>query len=203
MQTKIAFVLGNGISRKFIDPNLLKKYGSVYGCNALYREFAPDHLVAVDTKMIMEISDTKYNETHSVWSNENKLTRKTPNINIMKPNKGWSSGPTALLLASQHQNDLIYILGFDYVGLGDKQERVNNIYAGTKNYKNDYDRATYYGNWTRQTMMCANQHPRTKYIRVIGRQDSFIPDHLKDLQNFSHITLEDFRKNFKIKPIKS
>jgi hypothetical protein len=151
--------------------------------------------------MIMEITDKGFHLENNVWSNANKLTNKTPNINIMNPNKGWSSGPTAMLLASQHKHDLIYILGFDYVGLGEKHERVNNMYAGTKNYKSEHDRATYYGNWTRQTMMCANQFPRTKYVRIIGRQDSFIPDHLKDLQNFSHITLEDFRRNFKIKPV--
>ena len=54
-QEKIAFVLGNGVSRKSIDPHALKLHGKTYGCNALFRTFAPDYLVAVDTKMIMEI----------------------------------------------------------------------------------------------------------------------------------------------------
>ena len=31
-----AFVLGNGLSRSSIEPEELKKYGPVYGCNALY-----------------------------------------------------------------------------------------------------------------------------------------------------------------------
>ena len=43
-QEKIAFVLGNGLSRKPIDPHLLKQHGRIYGCNALYRTFAPDYL---------------------------------------------------------------------------------------------------------------------------------------------------------------
>lgn len=196
MTNKIAFVLGNGISRKHIDLHKLKKYGAIYGCNALYREFVPDHLVCVDTKMIIEVADAGYNKNYSVWSNENKLTRATPNINIMNPNKGWSSGPTAMLLASQHGYKEIYILGFDYVGLGSQQDRVNNLYAGSKNYKAVEARATYYGNWTRQTMMCANMFPATKYTRVIPNEDFFIPDYLKGLQNFSHQSIEIFQKNF-------
>ena len=55
----IAFVLGNGISRKHIPLEPLRAHGKIYGCNALYRDFAPDHLVAVDTKMIIEISDKR------------------------------------------------------------------------------------------------------------------------------------------------
>ena len=196
MTKKIAFVLGNGTSRKSINLQKLKQHGTVYGCNALYREFAPDHLVCVDTKMIIEISDVGYNNTYSVWSNPNKLTKNTSNINIMNPNKGWSSGPTAMLLASQHNHNEVYLLGFDYVGLGSEKEKVNNIYAGTKNYKRTEDRATYYGNWTRQTMMCSNLFPRTKYTRIIPEEDFFIPDYLKGLQNFSHQTTEIFKKNF-------
>lgn len=196
MAKKIAFVLGNGTSRKEINHHNFKKYGTVYGCNALFREFAPDHLVCVDTKMITEISTTQYHTKHNVWSNRNKLTERTPGIKIMEPNKGWSSGPTALLLASQHGHKVIYIMGFDYVGLGEQNELVNNVYAGTKNYKGVNDRATYYGNWQRQTMMCINQFPKTKYYRILKSMNDYIPDHLKDLTNLSHITVDDFAKNF-------
>jgi hypothetical protein len=196
MANRTAFVLGNGTSRKEINNQKLKNYGVVYGCNALYREFAPDHLVCVDTKMITEINDAQYQHKHNVWSNRNKLTERTPNVKIMDPNKGWSSGPTALLLASQHGYKTIYILGFDYVGIGEDKEFVNNIYAGSKNYKGTKDRATYYGNWQRQTMMCINQFPKTKYYRILKSMNDYIPDHLKDLTNLSHITVDDFAKNF-------
>lgn len=196
MTNKIAFVLGNGTSRKDINHHNLKRYGTVYGCNALFREFAPDHLVCVDTKMVTEINDAQYQHKHNVWSNRNKLTERTPGIKIIDPNKGWSSGPTALMIASQHGHKVIYIMGFDYVGIGEQQEKVNNIYAGTKNYKGVNDRATYYGNWQRQTMMCINQFPKTKYYRILKSMNDYIPDHLKDLTNLSHITVDDFAKNF-------
>lgn len=195
MTDKIAFVLGNGTSRKCINPHDLKSKGTVYGCNALYREFAPDHLVCVDTKMIIELSEKEYQLHYNVWSNSNKLTQRTPGIKLINPNKGWSSGPTAMLLASQHAHQEIYILGFDYLGIGPKNETVNNVYAGTRNYKAKNDRATYYGNWQRQTMMCANTYPKTKYYRVI-EEGGYIPDQLRDIPNLKHITIEMFLKNF-------
>mgnify|MGYP000529900531 CR=1 FL=1 len=47
-QGKMCFVLGNGTSRKSIDLPKLAMCGKIYACNAVYRTFAPDYLVAVD-----------------------------------------------------------------------------------------------------------------------------------------------------------
>ena len=57
-------MLGNGTSRKSIRLESTKTKGTVYGCNALYREFDPDYLVAVDTKMILEINKAGYQHRH-------------------------------------------------------------------------------------------------------------------------------------------
>ena len=46
-----AFCLGNGPSRKSFDLEILKTFGTVIGCNAIYRDFTPDILVANDSKM--------------------------------------------------------------------------------------------------------------------------------------------------------
>lgn len=195
---KIAFVLGNGISRKTINHAGLKRYGTIYGCNALYREFVPDHLIAVDTKMIKEIIGTNYHLTNKVWTNPNRFTREFPQLNLFNPNLGWSSGPSALNLASNHSFNLIYILGFDYIGLGNKNELVNNVYAGTFNYKNINDRATYFGNWTRQTSICIKKNPNIKYIRVVEDINSFVPDTLVGLNNLTHLTVDKFKNRFNI-----
>ena len=57
--TKV-FVLGNGESRKSFNLDILKKQGSIYGCNALYRDFAPDTLVCVDGGMQHEVYASGY-----------------------------------------------------------------------------------------------------------------------------------------------
>ena len=68
----IAFVLGNGTSRSSIPLNPLRKFGTIYACNAVYREFKPDYLVAVDTKMVNEIVQHRYQLEGQVWTNYNK-----------------------------------------------------------------------------------------------------------------------------------
>lgn len=194
-----AFVLGNGTSRQSIPLEPLKQYGMVYGCNALYREYEPHYLVAVDAKMVLEIAKTNWQKTHKVYTNHNKNFKDIPNLNILNPSKGWSSGPTALDLATEHGHENIYILGFDFkgtTGTGDNRDRVNNIYAGTFNYKKKTDPATYYGNWERQTGIIMQRNSKTRYIRVVQDEDIFIPKSLKSFTNLTHITVEEFVKRF-------
>jgi hypothetical protein len=189
-----AFVLGNGTSRRFINPTELKIFGNIYGCNALYRTFAPHYLVAVDTKMILEINKSGYQNKHEVWTNPNKAYQKMQNFNYFNPSKGWSSGPTALWLASQHGYETIYILGFDYKGL-DEGKRFNNIYADTVNYKKSQDGATFFGNWLRQTKSVIQENKKIHYVRVIA-PDNYQPDELNNFDNFSTITVENFQRIF-------
>jgi hypothetical protein len=193
---KIAFVLGNGTSRKPINPEELSQHGKTYGCNALYRTFAPDYLVAVDVKMIFEINKYKYQNNNEVWTNPNKSYSQIKNLNFFHPSKGWSSGPTALWLASEHGYNTIFILGFDYRGLGEGK-KVNNIYADTMNYKKSTDSATYFGNWLRQTSNVIKSCPNTNFVRVIA-PDNYIPEELNKFNNLKHIFVEDFQKMFNL-----
>ena len=64
---QIAFVLGNGLSRQGIDCQELSKIGKIYGCNALYRTFMPDYLVAIDVKMVLEINKTGFQKKND-WA---------------------------------------------------------------------------------------------------------------------------------------
>ena len=43
-----AVCLGNGQSRQGLDLKKMKDYATVIGCNAIYRDFTPDILVALD-----------------------------------------------------------------------------------------------------------------------------------------------------------
>jgi hypothetical protein len=194
---KIAFVIGNGNSRRSISLHPLKKHGRIYGCNALYRDFDPDILVAVDTKMILELNKARYQHRVPVWTNPNKSYAKMNGFNFFVPSKGWSSGPTALWKASEDGFEEIYILGFDYQGVGENYELVNNIYAGTINYKSTHDRATYYGNWLNQTVTTIQKNLKKRYIRVIEDR-GFVPKEFSNLPNITHISVEDFKKIFDI-----
>lgn len=192
-----AFVLGNGTSRSFLEPNSIKPYGPIYGCNALYRTFDPDYLVCVDAKMILEINKAGYqNKNPQVWTNPNRAYTKMKNLNLFSPSKGWSSGPTALWLASQHGHQRIYILGFDYRGLEDGK-KFNNMYADSYNYKKSSDGATFFGNWLRQTVSVVQQHKNIQYFRVI-QPDNYCPEELNKFDNFKNIYVDEFQKMFSL-----
>ena len=64
------FVLGNGPSRKNIDPSKLD--GTVIGCNACYRDFTPDVICATDAGIMSDIIESGYNGqcyfTHNSWN---------------------------------------------------------------------------------------------------------------------------------------
>ena len=184
---KRAFVLGNGRSRLAINCENLKKYGTVYACNAIYRDFLPDHLVAVDVKMVLELVENNVLDRVPVYTNFNNRFKDIPKLNVFQPSKGWSSGPTALWLASNHGYDEIYILGFDYQGL-ENNKKVNNVYAGTPNYKKEHEPATFYGNWLRQTEMTLKEFAGVKYFRV-GNDMNFNPGlRVENLVNIDYPT---------------
>ena len=50
-----AVCLGNGQSRQGLDLQKMKDYATVIGCNAIYRDFTPDILVALDSRISHEI----------------------------------------------------------------------------------------------------------------------------------------------------
>ena len=61
------FVIGNGASRKNVNLDILKQHGKIIGCNALYRDFTPDHLFANDSIILHEILSSDYPKHHEVF----------------------------------------------------------------------------------------------------------------------------------------
>jgi hypothetical protein len=186
----IAFVLGNGVSRQDIDPAELQAHGPVYGCNAIYRTFSPDYLVAVDPRMVHEICKTGYQIKNKLWTNYQKSYDIYENINYFDPMRGWSSGPSALWLATLHEYSEIYILGFDYVGLH-HGIKVNNIYVDTPNYKQSYEEATFYGNWLKQTKIVFRENKKVTFNRIID-EGGFNPKEFTSSPNYKSIHKKDF-----------
>lgn len=192
MKANTAFVIGNGVSRSAIDLNLLKKHGTVYACNAVYRDYNPDYLIAVDPKMVFEINESQYQHKYNnVWTNKHSRFENLNGFNYFEKSLGWSSGPTALNLASEHKNNIIYMLGFDYMGI-DNGKLYNNVYANTKNYMNKTDRATYYHNWLRQTEDVFRKNQQIKYCRII-LPDNLQTHKLNSFVNYSTMLVDDFR----------
>ena len=105
-QKEKALVVGNGESRKRIDLNLFNRdKWEIYGCNALYRDFNPDHLVIIDDVMRKEFELEKvrsfYNMPKYIYFVED----------IIEYEPMISAGCAALLIAMRHHSE-IDLIGF-------------------------------------------------------------------------------------------
>jgi hypothetical protein len=180
-----AFVIGNGPSRKPIDLKKLKKHGVTFGCNALYRDFTPDYLIANDKPMQDEILRAKpdcrlaFRATRSAQKQFSGVyyypSRKGP------PN---NSGYYALYFACKQGFRNIYLLGFDFQHPQSKQ--VENLYRGTANYKSSprYRTDTEVG-----MQQLIDLNPHITVTRVIDEALSY------PLAFFTHtITVEQFNE---------
>jgi hypothetical protein len=183
----IAFVLGNGVSRKEIDLYRLKKHGKIYGCNALYREFIPDVLVATDRPIATAIQESGYAGNNVFYTRrplENFGAKQVP-----KQYFGFSSGPIATAIATQDGHQKIYLLGFDMGPV--ENNRFNNVYAGTEFYKSTESMPTFTGNWVKQLSQVVKDHPSVEFIRIFGTTTAPIVEFEK-IPNFKSLSIELF-----------
>jgi hypothetical protein len=126
-----AYIIGNGLSRSEFDLEKLRGKGTIFGCNALYRDFTPDYLVAIDDKIISEIN-------HAIDTGNCGV----PQSNFIVPSwnecfeattgRRSNAGMNAMLEAIKLGHDEIYCLGFDF--LIDDEISVKNVYDGTSCY---------------------------------------------------------------------
>ena len=137
MNTKMitACIIGNGASRKDLNLEKLRDVGTIFGCNALYRDFEPDYLVAIDDKMIEEIKESYGNLSRCIFPHENDRYE-PPEV------YGLTGGPTprsnAGMVAMRYAiamgfNELV-CFGFDFLVVDD-EIATSNLYDGTNAYE--------------------------------------------------------------------
>ncbi len=129
-----AYCIGNGPSRKGFDLNKLKATGQTYGCNALYRDFVPDFIFSVDTKMTLKMCEDKVYEKciHYAPALEVNRPYSKNKLHLTPNNPHWISGNQAFWTAAVHGHKNIYLIGFDFREYG--KDQLNNIYQDTENY---------------------------------------------------------------------
>jgi hypothetical protein len=182
------FVLGNGVSRLELNLQTLKELGPIYGCNALYREFAPTVLVSTDKPISESIQHSGYASEHRMY------TRKPiPGLGAHRvPDDyfGFSSGPIAVALAAIDQNRAVYLIGFDMGPVAG--DRFNNVYADTEFYKKSSARPTYTGNWVRQLQRVCKDFSDVSFFRVMGKTTAAVAE-LRGIKNLAVMQMEDFQ----------
>jgi len=198
------FVLGNGESRLRYKPEELKKRGSVYGCNAIYRDFAPDILVSIDPHMAREIIESGYAESHTCYFAYNDYGDHLPE-SCMRGEFGKSvyCGPTALRLAIHFEKpEKIYLVGFDII-----DTKWSNVYTATRGYADNRELA-------RRTLLAGQnivhnpptveqlkdifiEHPDITFCKVM-ESNQFRYKPWEGVRNIVYLNDKQFRKLLKI-----
>lgn len=181
-----AFVLGNGCSRRTIDLTLLSTRGTVFGCNAIYREFTPHVLVATDTLIAHKIQQSEY-ALHNTFYTRSPL----PHLGALELPPEYSrscSGTNAVYLAVTAGFHVIYLLGFD---MNSHDTKINNLYAGTEHYASSASYQPPPGAWLADLIKIAQTNPRVKFVRVVGPESASHPQYTA-LSNVTTIPIASF-----------
>ena len=186
MNKSFAYAIGNGVSRREIDLTLLKTRGTVYACNAIYREYTPDILVATDQGISKEIENSGYPSFNTFYTRRPDISKGS--IEIPTAWKGWSSGPVSVALALEHGHRQVYLIGHDF---GSTDKVFNNCYAGTPNYRDVGSAPTYAGNWVNQINTLLTTFKNSKIVRVVGKSSAIVPK-LENIDNYSEVNIETF-----------
>jgi len=127
-ESKVGIIIGNGLSRKAINLDDLLDKGTIFGCNALYRDWnKADYLVAIDERMIDEIQTRlPLRGTQAIFPPEEERYEETTG-------RRNNAGMVAMREAIKQGHDMLYCLGFDFL-LGGK-DSLGNVYKDSKNYE--------------------------------------------------------------------
>ena len=183
---KPAFIIGNGKSREEFDLETLRGKGTTYGCNAVYRNFKPDYLVALDRLIGEEVANNYPVAERPCYSTKLNIQRYSEHFVMIPRNPTMSCGSTATHIARFDGHKEIYLLGFDSYNTDPK--KTNNIYVDTNAYSKEHE-IYGYELWTNQMITLFTKYKDVDFYRV----GSKIIDVYKNIKNLRHITYEEFK----------
>lgn len=162
---KVGIIIGNGVTRKLIDLNDLVGKGTLFGCNALYRDFDKwDYLVTIDQGMTREVRNSE-----GIYGNGTVIVppahEQYESSEYSPMRRRSNAGMNAMMEAIKKDHNVLYCLGFDFLLNGEVS--TDNVYKNTENYgpethanQNDNFYRAKYLEWY------ANQNSDTRFIFV-------------------------------------
>lgn len=192
-----AVVLGNGPSRLEFEMNLIKNHkggllGSralqTYGCNALYRDYAPHFLIARGNNIIDDLAKSSYVNDHIVYTSSIHLLEHPGKFYLIPHDPYTDAGTTALYIAAFDGHKKIFMLGFDNQ---DTSGHNYNVYAGTPGYPELKETVLDY-KWIADKAALFNTYNETEFIRVTKKGLEPIPESWKYCPNFRAINYNQF-----------
>jgi len=201
-----AVVIGNGSSRLEFDlklicdyrirsafgeqtdwiPQITPKKFNTYGCNALYRDYKPDFIVATGDQIIQEIASSGYCDSSIAYAKKQEIVSYPGKFHVVPQDPQWNSGAICAYLAAFDGNKKIFLLGFDGIDSDDPY----NVYVDT----NGYPRVTTPSEalWVRSLSVVMNTYKDIEFIRVAPTVTFRIPEAWKYCLNFRTVNFRQF-----------
>lgn len=203
-----AVVIGNGITSNEFDLTQILPYREItswgeagpwiykrqirnfytYGCNAIYRNYKPDFVIANGDGIVKEIVENTQDKSPVIYSNSKNL-QKYPGKFVFTPqNPEFNAGATAAYMAAFDGHKKVYMLGFDGI---DSPNNNYNIYAGTPNYP-AADVTINEESWVRNLSTVMSVYSDTEFIRVMPTPDFRQPEAWRYFLNYRQINFRKF-----------
>lgn len=195
--TTQAIAIGNGESRLGFDlrhiANHKAGFGGAdrlqsYGCNALYRDFAPDFLVAVGDKIAEEIALSVYPGEHIVYAHGQHVINYPGKFYLIPQNVSYDAGALAVYMACFDGHKKVFMLGYDSY---DVYGPVNNVYKDTNGYPPSTEKQSD-AFWTGTLLSVMTTYDDVEFVRIMPERTWWIPPAIDALPNFRQINFRDF-----------
>jgi hypothetical protein len=186
-----AVVVGNGISRRGIDPDhYLGK--ETWACNLAYRNLKTKNLVCCDKLIAIEALACNVSKQSTVWTRKRWFSvidlegaEALPDLPFPKDTNydremDWGSGTYAAFLACRSKHDIIAFVGFD---LWDNNGKVNNVFAGEKGYGPADAVPVSPDAWIHQISVLMKHFPDKQFV-FLNRPDWRAPEQWQAFDNF-------------------
>jgi hypothetical protein len=192
-----AIAIGNGETRKDFDlAHITNHRGGIlaknklqsYGCNALYRDFTPDFLIAVGDTIIKEIAESKYTQDHIVYATGEHILAYPNEFYLIPQNVSYDAGALAVYMACFDGHKKVFLMGYDgYHGVGP----VNNVYKDTNGYphSSEHHDETF---WNLTLTSIIKTYSDVEFISVMPTRSWYASDAFIRLVNFRQIDFRDF-----------
>ncbi|CAB4129790.1 hypothetical protein UFOVP116_116 [uncultured Caudovirales phage] len=196
---KISFCVSTGPSLDSFDVSILGGVGPIYSHDIVSGFAAVDNLIVTDAAKITEIMATGYKTNYYTTTDIYKKLPESEYLHELSPlpQRGkrqqdmphnWSPAALAVLLASQQNSSLVFMLGYEQIGMdsqvaelmGSTQEAPNNSYL------------------TYQLARVYEWFPNTQFIMIQSETSVLLPSwsNYVNLTTDSFASLQQFLDNF-------
>ena len=191
-----AVIIGNGPSRLEFDMRAVFEHRGgllgattvqTYGCNALYRDYTPDFLIARGNNIIDELASSDYVNNNIVYTSSIDVLRYPDKFYLIPVDPYTDAGTTAAYIAAFDGHKTIFLLGFDNQ---DSPGFNYNVYSGTAGY--DSNTTTSDQKWIADRVMLINTYNDVDFVWVTNSGRWTMPEAWKTLINFRQISFKEF-----------